>query len=186
MLLYVGERIPTEFFHLIARAVSEWSRSQEEKVRGGLLGKSVEQITTQLFLGRCVVLMDGVTVVGFATLYELIPGNWELGTVVVNPSYRGQGRAWKVYEGIDLLHRSLGGTLWETTKHPAVVKMSERYGIMCTAYTSVPEEVYGPLCRDAGCFVPANGPSSRCAKSWNVGGPCFLCVRSEAVALSSQ
>lgn len=185
MTLYYGEYIPIRYFPLIARAVSEWSGSQDEKVRGGLLGKSPEQIVEQLFNSRCVVLMDSDVVVGFATCYELTPDHWELGTVVVNPSYRGQGHARRIYEGIILLHRSLGGTLWETTKSDAVVHLSKENGIMPASFETVPANVYPGLCQEANCFVAALAPQTLCAKSAENGGPCTLCVRSEAAVPSS-
>lgn len=180
MDLYIGLDIPQQHHHAIARMVSAWSCSQDETVKGALLGKTLEQVLSQISAGLAITLIEGTTVVGYCTLYRLAHDAWELGTVIVNPDYRGRHLARRLYEGVQVLHRRLGGCIWETTHAMPVVHLSEVAGFGTPSYDAVPDHVYNWLCREASCFRPDPLRPGRCTDEHNAGGSCMLCHRSAA------
>jgi len=176
MPLFVGNEVPRELHSSVAEMVSLWSSSQDPKVRGGLLGKRPEEVMRQMEAGRSVVLMDGEVVVGYATLYALLPGVWEMGTVIINPRFRGRHLATLLYEGLSRLKERLGGVVWETTHSPQIVHLSQGHGLRTASYDEVPPEVRVGLCQEATCFSPDPARPGRCSDEHNVGGGCFLCT----------
>lgn len=148
----------------IAAQLSTWTDEEAH-----LLHQDPQRVMAQLQTGFNIVLIQGETLIGYAALYLLATiastPHWELGTVVVNKQYRGNGWSEQLYNEIEALHDRVGGLLYGTTKSPQVVRIGLRHGLNLDQFDNLPHDTRVALCFEAACYTPvtadANAPCIR-------------------------
>ncbi len=177
--VYLASELDSAQVESVAAAVAAWSGSDDPAVRGGLLPKRPEDVRRAIADGLAVALFDGSKPIGYAAIYHLtaVPRAFELGTVVVDPVFRGQGLTRLIYAAVARLHDGLGGDLYSTTKSERVVSAGRHIGLEVEPYATVPSIVREPLCYQASCFSPNGLGPSVCMTDVAHGGKCTLCVR---------
>lgn len=157
----------------VAALISEWTR-----LESNLITQSATTIYEQLCAGRNIVVFDtgNGDLVGFLTVYRLTEDpTWELGSVIVDPTRRGQGWGHLLYTEVPRLHEEIGGTIYSTTKTSAVKHMGPTVGLLETDFRKAPETSHRPLCQNASCFQQVEGEAPGvCSQEHRRGGPCVL------------
>jgi GNAT superfamily N-acetyltransferase len=147
--------------------------------------QSREKLEEQMALGLSVLAFITLTrdlpmFVGHGTTYSLGKDEnnnewWEVGTLIVDPFYRGHGIGNELCRHISQLNTN--DYLTPTTKNPLAVAAFRKAGFDVWSYDTVPNPIKDGLCWQAPCYTPTNGNASSCVKEHNKGGPCVVLVR---------
>lgn len=153
-----------------------WSHTVAEatKLEKALLPQEAENLERQHDAGLTALRFEGEDVIAHATLWLLVDGWYELGTVWVHSAYRGRGLSAELYRELFATHPHRN--VLATTTNPASLHIGLQVGMRCIQYAVLPRDVWRKTC----CCPPSKTGSddnvTRCRLRET---SCFLRVTKE-------
>lgn len=138
-----------------------------EKMKGEkhLLPQVGDNLFAQFTQGLSAIAVENGEIVGHATLWNIAPNWYEIGTTYVDPRYRGRHINVILYKELLAIHEAKN--ILETTTNGISVHVGVKLGFVIIKRSSLPGDAFAGACICGNKKTGSSHPLTSCQLAWN-------------------